>query len=89
MSEDIELMQRKKRQMPELSKESASQIAVEYLKKRKNTEKIDVALVEAQDDCWMVQGTCPIEFGGTQWPEKFSVVVDSKGRIKSADFGLL
>jgi hypothetical protein len=76
-------------QMPELSKESASQIAIEYLKKRKNTEKVEIALIEAQDDCWLVQGVCPIEFGETQWPEKFAVVVDSKGKIKSTDFGLL
>ncbi len=74
---------------PQLSKESASQIAVEYLKKRKNTEKIDVALVEARDDCWVIHGTCPMEFGETQWPEKFAVVVDSKGKIKSTDYGLL
>jgi ActR/RegA family two-component response regulator len=74
---------------PQLSKESANQIAVEYLKKRKNTEKVEVALIEAEDDCWMIRGTCPIEFGEMQWPEKFSVVVDSKGKIKSEDYGLL
>ena len=74
---------------PQLSKESASQIALEYLKERKNTEKVDIALVEAQDDCWMVQGTCPIEFGDMQWPEKFTVVVDSNGKIKSTDYRLL
>jgi ActR/RegA family two-component response regulator len=74
---------------PQLSKESASQIAIEYLKKRKNTEKVEVALVEAQDDCWVIHGTCPIEFGEMQWPEKFAVVVDSKGKIKSTDYGLL
>ncbi len=74
---------------PQLSKESASQIAVEYLKKRKNTEKIEVILIEAEDDCWVVRGTCPMEFGETQWPEKFSVIVDSKGKIKSENYGLL
>ena len=75
--------------MSELSKETASQIAVEFLKKRKNTERIDVVMVEQQDDGWVVRGTCPIEFGDHQWPERFSVVVDLKGRIKSTDFGLL
>ena len=75
--------------MSELSKESASQIAVEFLKKRKNTERIDVAMVEQQDDGWVVSGTCPIDFGDHHWPERFSVVVDLKGRIKSTDFGLL
>ena len=74
---------------PQLPKESASQIVVEYLKKRKNTEKVEVVLIEAEGDCWMVRGTCPIEFGETQWPEKFAVVVDSKGKIKSENYGLL
>jgi hypothetical protein len=80
---------RNRLKMIQLSKEAASQIAVEYLKARKNTEKIEVLLIETQDDCWVVRGICPIEFGETQWPEKFAVVVDSKGKIKSTDYGLL
>ena len=75
--------------MSPLSKETASQIAVEFLKKRKNTDKIEVALVEQQEDCWVISGTSPMEFGGSIWPERFAVVVDSKGKIKSSDFGLL
>ena len=75
--------------MPQVSKESASQIAVEFVKKRKNTENIEVVLIEMQDDCWVVSGTCPMEFGERQWPEKFAVVVDLKGKIKSTDFALL
>jgi hypothetical protein len=75
--------------MSQVSKESASQIVVEYLKKQKNTQNVEVALVELEDNCWVVRGTCPIEFGERQWPERFAVVVDSKGKIKSTDFGLL
>lgn len=75
--------------MPELSKDNASQIAIEFLKKQKGTDKIDVALVEMQDDCWVVSGTTPIQFGEMQWPERFAVVIDQKGKIKSADYGLL
>ena len=75
--------------MTQLSKENATQIAVEFLKKRKNTEQIEVALVETQDDCFVIRGTCPMEFGDHQWPEKFAVFVDLKGKIKSTDFGLL
>ncbi len=74
---------------PQLPREFASQIAVEYLKKRKNTDKIDVVMVDAEEDCWTVRGTCPMEFGETMWPEKFAVVVDSKGKIKSENYGLL
>lgn len=75
--------------MPQLSRETASQIAVEFLKKRKNTDKIEVALVEQQEDCWVISGTSPMEFGGSMWPERFAVVVDSKGKIKSSNFALL
>jgi hypothetical protein len=75
--------------MAQLTKEYASQVAVDFLKKRKNTEKIDVALIELQDDCWVIRGTCPMEFEGSQWPERFTVVVDLKGKIRSTDFALL
>ncbi len=75
--------------MPQLSKEVASQIAVDYLRKQKNTEKIDVALIEEQNDGWMVRGTCPIDLEGHPWAEKFAVVVDWKGKIKTTDYALL
>ena len=75
--------------MSQVSKESASQIVVEYLKKQKNTQNVEVALVELEDNCWVVRGTCPIDFGEHQWAERYAVVVDSKGKIKSTDFGLL
>lgn len=75
--------------MPQMSKESASQIAVEFLKEQKNTDKIDVAVVEEQDDGWMVRGTCPIDLEGHPWVEKFAVIVDWKGKIKDIDYGLL
>ena len=74
---------------PQLSRESASQIVLEYLKKRKSTDNIQVALIELRDDCWIIRGTCPINFEGHEWPERFAVVVDLKGKIKSTDFGLL
>ena len=75
--------------MPQMSKESASQIAVEFLKKQKSTDRIDVAVIEEQDDGWMVRGTCPIDLEGHPWVEKFAVVVDWKGKIKESDCGLL
>jgi hypothetical protein len=75
--------------MTTVSKEIASQIAVEHIKLRKGTEKIDVANIEAKGDCWIVQGTCPIDMGGHQWAEKFQVLVDGKGQIRALDFALL
>jgi hypothetical protein len=75
--------------MPQMSKESASQIAVEFLKKQKNSDRIDVSVVEEQSDGWLVRGTCPIDLEGHPWVEKFVVVVDWKGRIKDSNYGLL
>jgi hypothetical protein len=75
--------------MPQVSKEAASEIVVDFLKKRKNSDRIDVAMVEKQDDGWMVRGTCPIDLEGHQWAERFAVVVDLKGKIKTTDFALL
>lgn len=75
--------------MANVSRESASQIVVDYLKKQKSTEKIEVAMVELENNCWVVRGTCPIEFGERNWPERFVVSVDLKGKIVSTDFGLL
>jgi hypothetical protein len=75
--------------MPQVSKESASQIVVDFLKKQKNTDKIDVAMVEEQDGGWVVRGTCPIDMEGHQWAERFAVTVDLKGKITATDFALL
>jgi hypothetical protein len=75
--------------MPQMSKESASKIVVEFLKIQKNTDRIDVAVVEEQNDGWMVRGTCPIDLEGHPWAEKFAVAVDWKGKIKTTNFALL
>ena len=75
--------------MPQMSKEAASEIVVDFLKKRKNTDKIDVAMIEEQSDGFMVRGTCPIDLEGHQWAERFAVVVDLKGKIKTIDYALL
>jgi hypothetical protein len=76
--------------MTPLSKETVSQIAVDFLKKRKSPEqKIEVSFIEAEGNGWVVTGACLMEIGGSNWPEKFSVVLDSKGKIKSSSFALL
>ncbi len=75
--------------MGQLTKDEASQITIEFLKKLKNARKIEVMFTESKDNCWVVSGTTPIEFGGSQWPERFAVTVDSRGKIKSSNFRLL
>jgi hypothetical protein len=75
--------------MQNISTEAVQRIAVDYLKKRKNTEKIDVSTIEQKNGIWIIRGTCPIDLEGHPWAEKFEVTIDEKGRIRSLDFSLL
>ncbi len=75
--------------MPNVSKESASQVVVNYLKKEKNTDKVDVAMIEQQKDGYIVRGITPIDLEGHTWAERFTVHVDNKGKVKSTDYALL
>jgi hypothetical protein len=75
--------------MQEISKEFVSRAVVEYVKKQKNTENVDVAIVEKQIDGWVVRGTCPIDLEGHKWAEKFSATVDLKGKIQAVNYALL
>lgn len=75
--------------MQNISTEAVQQIAVDYLKKRKSTEKIDISTVEQKSGVWIIRGTCPIDLQGHPWAEKFEIVIDEKGKIKSTDFSLL
>jgi len=72
-----------------MSDEAAQQIAVDFLRKRKNTDRIDISTVEQRDGMWVVKGTCPIDLEGHPWAEKFEVVVDQKGKIRATEFALL
>jgi hypothetical protein len=75
--------------MPQITQETASQIALEYVKSQKNTEKVDVAMVEGAGGGWLIRGTCPIDLEGHQWVEKFEIGIDANGKVKSANFALL
>jgi hypothetical protein len=75
--------------MQNISTESAQQIAVEYLKKRKSVQRVDVSTVEQKNGAWIIRGTCPIDLEGHPWAEKFEIIVDDKGKIKCTDFSLL
>ena len=75
--------------MPQVTKESASQIAANYLKKEKNTQKIDIATIEEKSDGYIIRGVCPIDLEGHQWAEKFEVVIEWNGKIKSTYYSLL
>ena len=72
-----------------ITKEAAAQIALEFLKKRKSTEKVEVSTVELSKENWVIRGVCPIDMEGHSWAEKFEVTLDNKGKVKSTDFALL
>jgi len=69
--------------------EYAQQIAVEFLKKRKSLDRVEVSTVEQNKDIWVVRGTCPIDLEGHPWAEKFEVILDTRGKVKSSYFALL
>ncbi len=73
----------------EVTKDNAQQIAADFMRKKKNTEKIDIAVIEQKNEDWIVRGTCPIDMEGHPWAEKFEVTVDQKGKIKDSRSALL
>ena len=75
--------------MQNISTETVQRMVVDYLKKKKNTQNIDISMVEQKNGVWIIRGTCPIDLEGHPWAEKFEVIIDEKGRIKSTDFSLL
>lgn len=75
--------------MKTASKEDAQQIAVQFVRKRKNPENIDVSSVEQKGSVWIINGECPIDLEGNPWTERFEVIIDQKGKIKSTDFSLV
>jgi len=75
--------------MQAVSEENAKQIVVDFLRKKKNTEKVNVSSVEQKDGVWIIYGICPIDLEGHPWTEKFEVIVNRKGKIKSTYFSLL
>jgi len=75
--------------MQAVSEEDAKQIVVDFLRKKKNTEKVNVSSVEQKDSVWIIYGMCPIDLEGHPWTEKFEVIINRKGKIKSTYFSLL
>ena len=75
--------------MPQISKDSASEIVIDFLRKKKETDKIDIAMIEEKPDSWIVRGTCPIDLEGHKWAECFTITLDLKGKIKTTDYALL
>ena len=75
--------------MNPISEKAVKTIVCEYINKEKKVEKIEVSSVEQKADVWIIKGTCPINLEGHPWAEKFEVVIDKKGKLKSSYFALL
>jgi len=69
--------------------QDAQNITRNYVKKRKNVDKVDIIVTEKKEEGYLVKGTCPIDVGGHPWMEKFEVVIDVKGKVKESDFMLM
>jgi len=72
-----------------VSPKEIQNITIDYVKKRKNVEKVDIVSAEQKEEAWVVKGTCPIDVGGHPWMEKFEVIIDHKGKIKNSNFCLV
>jgi hypothetical protein len=67
----------------------AQDITRDFVKKKRNTEKVEIISAEQKEEIWVVKGTCPIDVSGHPWMEKFEIVIDLKGKIKGSDFTLI
>ena len=71
------------------SSDVAKQLIVEFIKRKKEVEQVNVSTIEQKDGLWIISGTCPINLEGHLWVEKFEVIINEKGKITSSAFALL
>lgn len=69
--------------------QDAQSITKDFVKKKKNVEKVEIISAEQKEEGWIVKGTCPIDVCGHPWMEKFEIVIDIKGKIRDSDFRLI
>jgi hypothetical protein len=69
--------------------EEAHKITTDFVKKKRNVEKVDIITTEEKPEGWIVKGSCPIDVFGHPWMERFEVVIDLKGKVKDSHFGLM
>lgn len=72
-----------------MDSENAREIAIDFVKKRKNIVNVNLITTERKDGFWIVKGTCPIDLSGHPWRERFEVKVDQKGKIRDSNFWLM
>ena len=69
--------------------EVAQDIAITFVKEKKNVTDVRVVITEQKDGVWIIRGTCPIDLCGHPWREDFEVKIDPRGRIAESSFRLM
>jgi len=69
--------------------ENAQNIAVNFVRAKKNASEVTVIITEQDGGNWIIRGTCPIDLDGHPWRESFEVIIDQKGKIKTSSFKLM
>ncbi len=81
--------QKRDETMTNVTREYAQAVAVDYLKKLKSAQTVNISTVEHKGEDWEVRGTTPLDLEGHPWAEKFEIVIDIKGKVKTVDYSLL
>ncbi|MCK4478681.1 hypothetical protein KAU88_09200 [Candidatus Bathyarchaeota archaeon] len=69
--------------------EDAQDIAISFVKDKRNVEDVRVVITEQKDGVWIVIGTCPINLCGHPWRENFEIKINQKGKITASSFKLM
>jgi hypothetical protein len=69
--------------------EDAQDIAVTFVKEKKNVEDVRVIITEEKGGVWTIRGTCPIDLCGHPWREDFEVKIDQRGKVAGSNFRLM
>jgi len=69
--------------------ENAQDIAISFVKDKRNVEDVRVVITEQKDGVWIIRGTCPINLCGHPWRENFKIKINQKGKITASSFKLM
>lgn len=72
-----------------VNSEKVQDIAISFVKEKKNVANVSVVTTERKGGLWVVRGTCPIDLSGHPWRESFEIVIDQNGKIKDSSFRLM
>jgi len=71
-----------------ISKTEAIKVATEQTKLRNRGAVVTISDVKEDSGGWIVKGTSANDYESPLWGEKFEIVVDGEGKVKSSNFSL-